>query len=158
MGVGRQPATACLYGYNDGMNTSNETHSVLVGYILWLFGFTGSHRFYFGKPITGTIWFFTGGLLLIGWIIDLFLIPGIARRADLRFQAGPIDYNRRSPNQPSAGFRSRLFQFYGPLPLSTWNPLGMGRCRRLTSTGICRKIRHGACERKSAPCPRRKKP
>ena len=80
------------YGYNNGMNTPNETHSVLVGYILWIFGFLGSHRFYFGKPITGTIWFFTGGLLLIGWIIDLFLIPGMARRADLRYQAGPIDY------------------------------------------------------------------
>ena len=79
-------------GYNDGMNTLNETHSVLVGYILWIFGFIGAHRFYFGKPITGTIWFFTGGLLLIGWIIDLFLIPGMARRADLRYQAGPLDY------------------------------------------------------------------
>ena len=72
------------------MNDSSETHLVLVGYILWLFGFTGSHRFYFGKPITGPIWFFTGGLLLIGWIIDLFLMPGMARRANLRHQAGPI--------------------------------------------------------------------
>ena len=72
------------------MSNSNETHSVLVGYILWLFGFTGSHRFYFGKPITGTIWFFTGGLLLIGWIIDVFLIPGMARRADIRYQDGPL--------------------------------------------------------------------
>ena len=85
--------TARLCRYNNGiMDTPNETHSVLVGYILWIFGFTGSHRFYYGKPITGTIWFFTGGLLLIGWIIDLFLIPGMARRADLRYQAGPLDY------------------------------------------------------------------
>ena len=74
------------------MSPNNDTHSVLVGYILWIFGFTGSHRFYFGKPITGTIWFFTGGLLLIGWIIDLFLIPGMARRADLRYQPGNLDY------------------------------------------------------------------
>jgi TM2 domain-containing membrane protein YozV len=68
------------------------THLKSVGYILWLFGFTGSHRFYFGKPISGTIWFFTLGLLGIGWVIDLFLIPGMARRADFRYQAGPIDY------------------------------------------------------------------
>jgi TM2 domain-containing membrane protein YozV len=74
------------------MTNDNETHSVLVGYILWIFGFTGSHRFYFGKQITGTIWFFTGGLLLIGWIIDLFLIPGMARQADFRYQAGLLDY------------------------------------------------------------------
>jgi TM2 domain-containing membrane protein YozV len=52
------------------MNTSNETHSVLAGYMLGIFGFMGAHRFYFGKPITGTIWFFTAGLLLIGWIKD----------------------------------------------------------------------------------------
>ena len=58
-----------------------DTHSVLIGYLLWILGFTGAHRFYYGKPITGTIWFFTLGLLLIGWIIDLFLIPGMDRRA-----------------------------------------------------------------------------
>lgn len=66
---------------------------MLMGYVLWIFGFMGAHRFYFGKQITGTIWFFTGGLFLIGWIIDLFLIPGMDRRADLKFRAGPIDYN-----------------------------------------------------------------
>ena len=74
------------------MTQYNETHSVLIGYILWIFGFLGSHRFYYGKPISGTIWFFTLGLLGIGWIIDLFLIPDMARRADLRYQAGPLDY------------------------------------------------------------------
>lgn len=72
---------------------TNGTHSKAVGYILWLFGFTGSHRFYFGRPISGTIYFFTLGLLFIGWIIDLFLIPSLDREADLRFREGPIDYN-----------------------------------------------------------------
>ena len=61
------------------------THSVAVGYVLWIFGFTGSHRFYYGKPITGTIWFLTLGLLGIGWIIDLFLIPSMERKADRRY-------------------------------------------------------------------------
>jgi len=75
------------------MNTPTQTHSKVIGYVLWIFGFTGSHRFYFGKPISGTIWFFTGGLFLIGWLIDLFLIPSMARRADLRYVAGPIDYS-----------------------------------------------------------------
>ena len=74
------------------MNNMNDTHLKSVGYILWLFGFTGSHRFYFGKPISGTIYFFTFGLLGIGWIIDLFLIPSLDRQADLRFQVGKIDY------------------------------------------------------------------
>jgi len=74
------------------MNRSNDTHRKSIGYILWIFGFTGSHRFYYGKPVTGTIWFFTLGLLGIGWLIDLFLIPSMDREADLRFQAGAVDY------------------------------------------------------------------
>jgi TM2 domain-containing membrane protein YozV len=69
------------------------SHSTFVGYILWIFGFTGSHRFYFGKPVTGTIWFCTLGLLGIGWLIDVFLIPSMTRQANLRFREGPIDYN-----------------------------------------------------------------
>ena len=66
---------------------------MLMGYLLWIFGFLGMHRFYFGKQITGTIWFFTGGLLGIGWLIDLFLIPGMDRQADVKYEPGPIDYN-----------------------------------------------------------------
>ncbi len=74
------------------MDNTKDTHLKSMGYILWIFGFTGSHRFYFGKPISGTIYFFTLGLLLIGWLIDLFLIPSMDRQADLRFRTGPIDY------------------------------------------------------------------
>ncbi len=74
------------------MRPAATTHSTLIGYLLWIFGFTGSHRFYFGKPVTGTVYFFTLGLLGIGWLVDLFLIPGMCRQADFRFQRGPIDY------------------------------------------------------------------
>jgi TM2 domain-containing membrane protein YozV len=74
------------------MNTTQDTHSKTIGYILWIIGFTGSHRFYYGRPVTGTIWFFTLGLLGIGWVIDLFLIPGMDREADLRFRAGKVNY------------------------------------------------------------------
>ena len=72
---------------------ASNTHSVGVGYLLWILGFTGSHRFYFGKPISGTLWFLTGGLLGIGWIIDLFLIPGMDRDADAMYQQGTKEYN-----------------------------------------------------------------
>src|SRR5450830_353530 len=71
---------------------ANNSHSKTIGYILWIFGFTGAHRFYYGKPVTGTIWFFTLGLLGIGWLIDLFLIPGMDREANLRFRAGRVNY------------------------------------------------------------------
>jgi TM2 domain-containing membrane protein YozV len=73
--------------------TTLKTHSKTIGYLLWIFGFTGAHRFYYGKPISGAIWFFTFGLLGIGWLIDLFLIPGMDRQADARFKAGRYDYS-----------------------------------------------------------------
>jgi len=75
------------------MNAATDTHSKTLGYLLWIFGFTGSHRFYYGKPVSGTIWFFTLGLLGVGWLIDVFLIPSMDREADLRFRAGRVNYS-----------------------------------------------------------------
>jgi len=73
-------------------STPQNTHLKSIGYLLWLFGFTGSHRFYYGKPVSGTIYFFTLGLFGIGWLIDVFLIAGMDEKADNRYQAGLIDY------------------------------------------------------------------
>ncbi|VAW41132.1 FIG00955003: hypothetical protein [hydrothermal vent metagenome] len=70
-----------------------RTHDLIIGYFFWIFGFLGAHRFYFGKPLSGTVYFFTMGLFLIGWIVDLFLIPAMEKEANLRFTAGPIDYS-----------------------------------------------------------------
>lgn len=75
------------------MGIRNNTHSVLMGYVLWIFGFTGSHRFYYGKQITGIIWLCTFGVLGIGWLIDAFLIPTMDRNADLKYVEGPYSYN-----------------------------------------------------------------
>ena len=87
-GMHQSPQT---YGAPSLVRDQN-THSLLVGYLLWVFGFTGAHRFYYGKQITGTIWFLTGGLLLIGWIVDFFLIPKMDEQADLRYVPGSVDY------------------------------------------------------------------
>lgn len=70
----------------------NDTHSLAVGYLLWIFGFMGSHRFYFGRPVSGTIYFFTLGLLGIGWLIDLILMPMLEDKAERRFRAGEYSY------------------------------------------------------------------
>ncbi len=72
---------------------SNDTHLKTMGYLLWLFGFLGSHRFYYGKPVTGTIYFFTFGLLGVGWVVDIFLIPSMDNTADLRFNTGHINFS-----------------------------------------------------------------
>ena len=70
----------------------NGTHSLVIGYVLWIFGFMGAHRFYYGKPVSGTLYFFTLGIFLVGWFIDLFLIPGLDRDADRRYSSGTTDY------------------------------------------------------------------
>ncbi len=53
-----------------------------TSYILWLLGFfglAGIHRFYLGRPISGLLWLFTGGLLGVGTLLDALLIPGMVR-------------------------------------------------------------------------------
>ncbi|WP_310599868.1 TM2 domain-containing protein [Desulfobulbus sp.] len=75
------------------MEFPRPTHNLVIGYAAWLFGFIGAHRFYYGKPVSGTIYFFTLGLLGIGWLVDLFLIPAMDREAEIRSIPGPIDYN-----------------------------------------------------------------
>ena len=72
--------------------TMNDTHSLLVGYLLWIFGFLGAHRFYFGRPVSGTVYLFTFGLLGIGWLVDLFLMPSLERQADSSYAVGAINY------------------------------------------------------------------
>lgn len=63
--------------------------SIFLTYLLWFcgcFGIFGLQRFYLGRWFTGLIWFFTGGLFLVGAIIDLFLIPNMVRVENLSRQ------------------------------------------------------------------------
>ncbi len=57
--------------------------SVGIAYVLWLLlGLNGVHRFYCGRIGTGFLWLFTAGLFGIGWLVDLFLVPGLVREAN----------------------------------------------------------------------------
>lgn len=99
----------------------HDTHSKTIGYLLWIFGVTGAHRFYYGRSITGIIWFLTGGLLLVGWLVDLFLIPGMDRKADHKFHSGRYDYNVAWLLQTFAGpFGIHRFYLGKPLTGLLW--------------------------------------
>lgn len=59
--------------------------SLTVSYLLAALGFlgvSGVHRFYLGKPITGIIWFLTGGLFMLGTIYDLITMESQVREAN----------------------------------------------------------------------------
>lgn len=58
-------------GVGDNYPYKNKIVALLLAIFL---GWLGIHRFYVGKIGTGIIWFFTGGLFGIGWIVDIIVI------------------------------------------------------------------------------------
>ena len=51
---------------------------LFFGYLTWatcFVGMCGLHRLYTGRYLTGFLWFFTGGLFMVGQLIDLGFIP-----------------------------------------------------------------------------------
>lgn len=72
---------------NDGELTVMRKNG--TAYLLWccsLFGLSGIHRFYLGKPVSGFIYLCTFGLFGIGQLVDLFLIPEIVEDKNLKQQ------------------------------------------------------------------------
>lgn len=57
---------------------------------LGIFGVAGIHRFYVGKAGTGVLWLLTGGLFLIGTIVDIVKI------ANYNFQDGKGGFLRNN--------------------------------------------------------------
>lgn len=52
-----------------------------VAYLLWFFlALIGVHKFYVGKIGMGILYIFTGGIFMIGWLIDLFNLPSQVRK------------------------------------------------------------------------------
>ena len=61
--------------------------------VFWLdmfFGFLGVHRFYLGHIGLGLVYLFTGGLFMVGAIVDLFIAWKITRKENVRRGYGPV--------------------------------------------------------------------
>ena len=57
-----------------------------LAYLFWLpslIGVAGLHRFYLGKPLSGILYLFTGGLFGIGTLYDALTMPHQVRTARL---------------------------------------------------------------------------
>ena len=63
----------------------------------------GIHRFYLRKPLTGLLWFLTFGLLFIGQLVDLFLIPRMVEDRNAGIRARFRETGRRSRNWENLG-------------------------------------------------------
>lgn len=72
------------------MRDSAEQNRVAISYLLWaacFLGFSGLHRIYNGKIVTGIIWFLTWGLFGVGQFVDLLFVPGMAEERQYRLWA-----------------------------------------------------------------------
>jgi TM2 domain-containing membrane protein YozV len=73
VGTSMQQIDQAVFG-----NGNVQPKSKTVAYLLLIFlGIFGAHRFYLEKIGTGVLWLCTGGLLGIGWLVDLFILSGM---------------------------------------------------------------------------------
>ncbi len=99
-------------------------HSKGVSYLLWagwLFGLGGLHRFYLGKPVSGFFYVITWGFFGVVQIIDLFRLPGLVRRHNLKLlqeevelmnqlSGGTAPMGALPPGPPQPSLRQQLLQ------------------------------------------------
>lgn len=97
----------------------------LFAYLLWgTTGLLGGHRFYLDRIGTGVAQLFTGGGLVVWWIVDLFLVRGMVR-----------EYNAEQAKREAAGLPPRALEFMPPLrgralpPVPAWAAKRKGRAR-----------------------------
>lgn len=56
-----------------------------VAYLWWFpWGIFGAHHFYLGRPGRAVLYMLTGGLFLIGWLVDGLTLSTQVRRVNAR--------------------------------------------------------------------------
>lgn len=59
---------------NVNENSKKKINKVVALLLCIFLGFFGAHKFYEGKIGMGILYLCTGGLFVIGWLIDIFII------------------------------------------------------------------------------------
>lgn len=57
---------------------NQRSRSTFTGYLAW--ALLGWHYLYLGKVGLQFAFWFTGGFLVVGWLIDFFRLPGMIRQ------------------------------------------------------------------------------
>lgn len=71
------------------MTRSTAPRSTLVAYLLCMpWGVLGLHKFYLHQPLLGAVYFFTGGLFVVGWLYDLVTLPFQVDRFNALYAGG----------------------------------------------------------------------
>jgi hypothetical protein len=79
-GLTQNQMTTFMAVYSSRRKNAND---ILVATLFGFLGFAGIQRFLTGQILLGFVYFFTGGIFLIGTLVDLFTYKSIAN-----------DYNR----------------------------------------------------------------
>lgn len=91
------------------VNTLPAQKSVVIAYVLWLFGgILGLHHIYLRRDRHAFVWWCTvGGYFGIGWLFEIFMIPGYVRDAneDPRFIEEFVNKLRHFKKPPYSGKR-----------------------------------------------------
>lgn len=62
-----------------------------IAYLLAIppLGLFGMHKFYLRRPFLGVLYFFTGGLLFVGWLYDLVTMSEQVRTFNMKHELSP---------------------------------------------------------------------
>ncbi|MBL4681472.1 MAG: TM2 domain-containing protein [Pseudomonadales bacterium] len=74
-------------------NLALRPKEVWIAYLLCVpFGIFGLHNFYLRKPLWGVLYFFTGGLIIVGWLYDLVtLVDQVDTYNDELYENGGLE-------------------------------------------------------------------
>ena len=76
------------------------------------------HKFYLGRPLMGILYFCTGGVFVLGWVLDFFTLPRQVRIANLLRQQSAKDDVSTELRREFDMLKHGLLNLLEALPLS----------------------------------------